>query len=97
MELKESNDHRCYMTEYGIPTVQIGNGDVIVCDLKFNDGFAGIGFSLGEKGDVGRYLVVEDGANACDYGVFFQIIATNPESIQVLIDRLTAAKDSFKP
>ena len=92
MEVKESNDHRVYITDYGIPTIQLGCGGVIISDLKFDNGFAGIGFSLGQ-GEVGEHHHVDsDELTAKDIGVFFQIIATRPESLQVVIDKLELAK-----
>lgn len=92
MEVKESNDHRVYMAEYGIPTIQLGCGGVIISDLKFKDeNIAGIGFSLGQ-GEVGEHNDKLSGKDATDIGVFFQLIATDPKSLQVVIDKLIEAK-----
>jgi len=92
MEVKESNDHRVYMPEYGIPTIQLGCGGVIISDLNFKDeSIAGIGFSLGQ-GKVGERHNDLDGKDATDIGTFFQVIATSPDSLQVVIDRLELAK-----
>ena len=92
MEIKESKDHRVYMSEYGIPTIQLGCGGVIVSDLNFKDSyFAGIGFSLGQ-GEVGEHHDDLNGKDATDIGVFFQVIASSPDSLQVVIDKLKLAK-----
>jgi len=96
MELKESNDHRCYMTPYNIPTIQLGDGGVIISDLSFKDNeFSGIGFSLGQ-GEVGESHTPEEKTMAEDFGVFLQIISTSPESIQVMIDQLIKAKANLE-
>lgn len=92
MEVKESNDHRCYMSEYGIPTIQLGDGGVTISSLKDTDNnYAGVGFSLG-SGRIGEMKEVGEGVTADKYGVFFQVLATDPASLQVLIDRLREAK-----
>ena len=98
MELKESNDHRVYMTEYGIPTIQLGCGGVIVSDLKFEgESLSGVGFSLGQgQGEVGEGHDELKGEMATDIGVFFQIITSNPESLQVVIDKLILAKEDLE-
>lgn len=96
MDVEESNDHRVYMSEYGIPTIQLGCGGVGVSDLKFKGNeFSGIGFSLvqGEVGEIHHHDSA--GVIATDIGVFFQIIATKPESLQVVIDRLEKAKETL--
>lgn len=96
MEVKESKDHRVYMAEYGIPTIQLGCGGVLISDLNFkNENIAGIGFSLGQ-GEVGEYHDKDSGKNATDIGVFFQIIATSPESLQVVINKLEDAKTDLE-
>ena len=80
------------MTEYGIPTIQLGCGGVIISDLAFKDeNIAGVGFSLGQ-GEVGESHDELNGKNATDIGTFFQVIATSPESLQVVIDKLELAK-----
>ena len=95
MDLKDSNDHRCYMSSYGIPTIQLGCGGVIVGDLNFSGGdVSGIGFSLG-AGEVGQHHKDLNGKQATDIGTFLQIIATKPESLQVVIDKLELAKQDL--
>ncbi len=96
MEIKESKDHRVYMSEYGIPTIQLGCGGVIVSDLNFKDSyFAGVGFSLG-RGEVGEHHHGLRGKSATDIGIFFQLIANSPDSLQVVIDKLELAKADLK-
>jgi len=98
MILKESNDHRCYMSEYGIPTVQLGTGDIIVSHLSFKDEdeeFSGIGFSLGADSEIGKNYDELIGKTSTDVGVFLQIIATKPESIEIIIDKLEIAKQEL--
>jgi len=92
MKVNTSGDHRVYMSEYEIPTIQLGCGGVIVSDLIFKDEqLSGIGFSLGQ-GEVGENHTYPNDTMATDIGVFFQIIATKPESLQVVIDKLEKAK-----
>ena len=92
MKVKTSNDHRVYMADYGIPTIQLGCGGVIVSDLSFEgENLAGVGFSLG-AGEVGESHEYLNGKMATDIDVFFQVIATKPESLQVVIDKLEKAK-----
>ena len=95
MEIKET-DHRVYVSEYGLPTIQLGCGGVIISDLKFEgDDFSGIGFSLG-AGEVGEDHKELEGKNAIEASLFFQIIATKPESLQVVIDKLLLAKANLE-
>ena len=90
MEIKESGDSRVHMTDYGIPTIQLGSGGVIISDLIFEgQNVSGVGFSLG-AGEIAEYHEVEIEK------VFFQIISTSPESLQVLINRLESAKSDLE-
>jgi len=97
LSIKASGDHRVYLTEYGIPTIQLGCGGVIISTLDFgqeSNQLGGIGFSLG-SGDIGQYHKVPAGSDVNDFGVFFQIIATSTKLLQVMIDRLTEAQNKM--
>jgi hypothetical protein len=89
----EEIDNRFYMTEYGVPTVQLGNGDVLICDVKFNnEDISGVSFGL-TSGEVGEDHPEFKGKTAvADESFFLQIISTNPKSFDVLIDKLQKAK-----
>ena len=88
--------HRCYMTECGIPVIQLGQGGVIISDLFFEDNqCAGVGFSLG-AGEVGQDHPELEGELANEIGVFMQIVSTTPESLQILIDRLKNVKSEWE-
>ncbi len=94
MNLQDSNDHRCHLSDEGIPTIQLGCGGVVISELITDSGeSAGVTFSLG-GGEVGdMHPEIEGKRNDDpDHPFFFQIISTKPESIQVLIDRLRDAK-----
>ncbi len=94
--IKDSGDHRCYMTEYGIPTIQLGDGGVSICTLSYeHDKCAGIGFGL-TKGAIGEFHPETKGKKADEAGIFFQVVSTSPDSLQVMIDRLREAKADWE-
>ena len=90
----ESESEQVYTPEYGVPTIQLGNGQTVISDVIGDDGFCGVCFSeaeinLGVGGDqtenVGNKQVDEIGA-------YLQILTTNPDSLDVLIDKCQRAK-----
>lgn len=90
----ENESEQVYLPECGVPTIQLGDGATIISDVAGEDGFCGICFSeakinLGVGGDqtenVGNKTVDEVGA-------YFQILTTNPDSLDVLIDKCQRAK-----
>ena len=96
MELKESGDERCFMTDYGIPTIQFGSGGIVVADLYWEDNeAAGVGFILTDSREIGKRHYNIEGKMIDEVGTFLQILSTEPESLQVLIDRLTFIKDAW--
>lgn len=89
----ENESEQVYSPEYGVPTIQLGDGATVISDVA-GDGFCGICFSeaeinLGVGGDqtenVGNKKVDEMGA-------YFQIVTANPASLDVLIDKCERAK-----
>ena len=90
----ENENEQVYTPEYGVPTIQLGDGETVISDVIGEDGFCGVCFSeakvnLGVGGDqaenVGHKKVDEIGA-------YFQILTTNPNSLDVLIDKCQRAK-----
>lgn len=77
--------------EFGIPTIQLGNGTIRVADIYWNDGaLAGVCFAPADQLDTG--IKTGDTRDVQAVGVLLQVVADNPDSLQVLIDKLTAAK-----
>jgi len=91
----QEKDHRIHKSEEGVPTIQLGCGGVIIADNYAIDGsHAGISFTLG-KGDIGKPHRHTHGKSDGDIGAFLRIIATKPESLQILINKLELAKANF--
>ena len=78
----------------GIPTIVLGDGNTIIGEL-IHDDYSGICFSKG-AGAVGDLHPEVEGKMDHEIGVYFKIITDNPDSIQVLIDRLEGAKKRIK-
>lgn len=88
-------DHRIHISEEGVPTIQLGCGGVIISDNYAIDGtHAGVCFTLG-SGEICEEHKDFFGKTDFEIGAFLRIIATKPESLQVLIDKLTLARDNF--
>lgn len=80
-----------YMAEYGIQTLHIGDGNTLVCTVEGEDGLCGVGFGS-TQGAIGEFHPELRGEKVDNVGVFFQILTNNPDSLQVVIDRLCEAK-----
>ncbi len=91
-----SGDHRMYRADYGVPTIQLGCGGVIISTVTPSDEnrLHGICFSLGE-GDVGQSHPENIGKKVDEIGAMLQILTTSPDSLQVMINKLTEAKESM--
>ena len=78
-----------------IPTVTLGNGSVNVHSLaSIGGGQSGIAFSdRGCVGEIGEDTTSSDAAFTNDLGVYMQILFTNPDSIDVMIEKLQTAKE----
>jgi len=76
--------------ENGIDYIELGDGSTIVGEL-IHDDYSGICFSHG-SGAVGAFHPEVEGKMDYQADVFLKIISSNPDSIQVLIDRLRSAK-----
>jgi hypothetical protein len=91
----QETDHRIFKNDEGVLTVQMGCGGVILSDLYGEDGsYSGVAFSLGD-GEIGEIHNDLHGKTSGEINAFLQVIATKPESLQVLIDKLELAKANF--
>ena len=90
-------DHRVYIDNQGIETIQLGCGGIVISDLYANDGsFSGISFSIGTVGTVIDSDVPNIHGKSCEeLESVLKIIATKPESLDVLIEQITKARDNF--
>ena len=87
-------------TKHNIETIELGDGNTVIGDWYSTDGsgMAGVCFTeaidrdlpVGEKHDDLKGYVGED------LNPFFQIITSNPESLQVLINKLEMAKEALE-
>lgn len=92
--LKE-HEHMVYESDEGVPTIQLGCGGVNICDLHGRDA-AGVAFMFNDGGEVGEHHEnIAPGGTEGENKAFFRIVATKPESLQVLIDKLETAKNNF--
>lgn len=93
----ESESEQVYTPDYGVPTIQIGDGETIISDLTAEDGFAGICFSEAEINlGVGGDQTENVGHKKSDeIGAYLQILTKNPESLDVLIDKCRRARDAL--
>jgi len=94
--INEPND-RVYIPDYGVPTIQLGDGWTTISDVHGGDGFHGICFSESEVNDgVGADRSDAVGGRTVDeIGAYFQILTKNPASIDVVIDKLLRAKKAL--
>jgi len=90
-----ATDTRITLDEQGIPTVCGGCGGLIIWDTYAKDGsHAGIAISLGE-GEIGEKATASKGKTRKEVDAFLKLVSTKPESLQVMIERLQAAKANF--
>lgn len=87
-----------YLPDYGVPTIQLGDGGTIVSDVIGDDGFHGICFTEAEvnKGVGGDQSEQVGGKKVDDIGAYFQILTDNPASLNVLIDQCQRAKAALE-
>jgi len=90
----ESESEQVYTPEYGVPTIQLGDGETVISDVHGEDGFHGICFSEAEVNlGVGGDQTENVGSKKVDeVGAYFQILTTNPASLDVIIDKCQRAK-----
>ena len=104
--------YRSYEMEYGIleieysdgnviPTAVMGDGTVgVVNTLKSEDGFVGVSFYPAPDNKVIGKILFESGYHKIrtieELNVGLQLLFDNPKSIDVVIERLLAAKESLK-
>jgi len=92
------NEYGLYDIKYEgmapVKSISIGDGSVLISGLKLDsDGFASVAFSCGEGREVGVTKDVPEGTLLKDYvPVDFMLRFSNPDSVQVLIDKLVLCK-----
>lgn len=96
--LIENENERVYTPEYGVPTIQLGDGGTTVSDVSGDGGFHGICFSEAvENTGVGAdHTDQVGGKRVHEMGAYFQILTTNPASLDVVIDKLQRAKAALE-
>ena len=83
-----------------ITTVELGSGKVVISSLMFpgcEPPVVGVAFSYGGSGKVGDEMPEHDLKTTVEVNSFLQIVATNPESLDVLIGQLVEARSFFNP
>lgn len=93
----QDESDQVYVPDYGVPTIQLGDGFTTISDVHGEDGFHGICFSEAITNDgVGADRTDQVGGGTVDtIDAYFQILTKNPASLQVLIDKLELAKDAL--
>jgi hypothetical protein len=85
-----------FKDDKGIDVIQMGTGDVRVCEIGYpnNSKLVGIGFGEAEEGKINRKL---GGSGKFDYevGIKLKLTFTNTKSIDVVINALKKAKKSY--
>jgi len=94
----EGENDRVYTPDYGVPTIQLGDGGTTISDVIGEDGFHGICFSEAvENTGVGADHTDQIGGMKVDeLGAYLQILTKNPASIDVMIDKLQRAKAALE-
>ena len=92
--LIEVQDSNVYTPEYGVPTIQLGDGATIISDVIGEDGLHGICFTKAEinKGVGGDQADQVGGRKVDEIGAYIQVLTNNPASFDVLIDKCQRAK-----
>ena len=95
--LIENENDRVYTPEYGVPTICLGDGQTVVSHVIGDAGFHGVCFTeCTEDSEVGDDRTSElRGRKVDEIRAYFQIITTNPRSLEVLISKLQLAKDAL--
>lgn len=93
----ENPSSRVYTADYGIPTIQLGDGGTIILDIIGNDAFHGIGFIDEDNNDhVGKSHTERFASKPVDeIGMYLQILTDNPASLDILIDKCQRAKQAL--
>lgn len=93
----KNQNKRVYISDYGVPTIQLGDGGTTISDIAAEDGFHGICFSEAvENNGVGADMTDQIGGMKVDeIGAYLQILTKNPESLQILIDKCILARDAL--
>lgn len=89
-----------YTSVGDITTLELGTGKVVISSLMFpgsNPPAVGVAFSHGGSGAIGDKMPEHDLKTTVEAGSFLQIVATNPESLDVLIGQLVEARSFFNP
>jgi len=89
-----TSSDQVFMATYGVPTIQLGDGETVISDVTTDEGFCGICFSqaevnLGVGGDQTENV---GGRKVDEIGAYLQILTKNPASLDVLIKQCQKAK-----
>ena len=79
-------------------TLELGKGDIIISDIREKDTDAewhGICFTRRESGEIGDIAPGMEGKTTTEVGAFLRVTATNPKSLDVLIEACERAKARF--
>jgi len=74
--------------------VNLGDGSTIISDVYMVDGAAGVAFRKG-NGEVGQDHTEEHAGEPLGNDHYLRVVTSNPDSLQVLIDKLMMAKASL--
>ena len=89
----ENENDRVFTPKHGVPTIRLGDGGTVICDVVDLDGVSGICFFDGlENRGVGGDHSELSGQQIDKLGAYLQILTDNPASIDVMIDKLQRAK-----
>lgn len=84
---------RLYMPDYGVATLELGDGGTLISDVESKDGFFGICFAeASDVKGVGDEHQNNPGDTVVEHGAYLQILTKNPKSLDVLIEAAQRAK-----
>ena len=85
-----------YKDDNDIDVIQLGNGDVTVCNILFDNysekDVVGIGFIPGTSGEIGEYKTDLEGQIDREANMKLKLLFTDIKSIDVVISQLILAK-----
>ena len=85
-----------YKDDNNIDIIQLGNGDVTLCNVLFethsDSDVVGIGFIPGDPGAIGEYKTNIGGQKDHEASMKLKLLFTNSRSIDVVISQLLEAK-----
>jgi len=79
-----------------IPTIMLGNGDVLISGIvEHDDGLCGVAFSSIDNNIIGKPYPEVSGKQITDTDVIFQIMSSSRESLQIIKDKLDEAIEAL--